>query len=49
MITPKLKIIARAISIRLNNGEDIDNIIASYPALTDEEIRTLKDQFIKEV
>lgn len=33
----KLKIIARAINIRLGNGEDLDSILKSYPALTEEE------------
>lgn len=33
-MTAKLKIIARAVIIRLNAGEDIETILDSYPALT---------------
>lgn len=41
-MTAKLRIIAKAISIRIKNGEDLDEIIESYPNLTPDEIRELK-------
>lgn len=43
----KLRIMVKAIEIRLNNGESLNNIIASYPALTLEEIKEIKSQFAK--
>lgn len=43
----KLKIIAKAITIRLNRGETLDEIISSYPALTTFEIAELKEYFNK--
>lgn len=36
-MTAKLKIIARAVTIRLNNGESLLDILDSYPALTSDE------------
>lgn len=39
----KLRIIAKAVSIRLSKGENLDHIIESYPNLTPEEIRDLKE------
>lgn len=43
----KLKIIAKAITIRLNRGETFDEIISSYPALTSSEVNDLKEYFNK--
>lgn len=31
------KIILRAVKIRIDNGENLDDILKSYPKLTDEE------------
>lgn len=42
-MTAKLKIIVRAVKIRLANGEDIDDILYSYPALTDAEKQEVKN------
>lgn len=44
-MSTKLKIIARAIDIRLKKGEDLEEIIASYPNLTEEEKTTLRVYF----
>lgn len=41
----KLKIMADAISIRLDKGETFNDIIKSYPSLTEEEIQELKKRF----
>lgn len=38
----KLKIIARAMIIRLNNGEELEEILDSYPALEDHEKQALR-------
>lgn len=37
-MTAKLRIIMKAIEIRLNKGEELEDILASYPNLTPEEI-----------
>lgn len=34
-MTAKLKIIARAILIRMSGGEQLEDILESYPALTE--------------
>lgn len=47
-MTTKLRIIARAIQIRLDKGEILDDIFESYPALTLEEKEELSKYF-KEV
>lgn len=44
-MTMKLKIIAKAITIRLNRGETFDEIISSYTALAPSEINELKEEF----
>lgn len=41
-MSAKLKIIARAIVIRLNNGEDLEDILNSYPALNEIEKNELR-------
>lgn len=41
-MSAKLKIIARAILIRLNDGEDLEDILDSYPALKEDEKRELR-------
>lgn len=33
-MTPKLRIIIRAVQIRLDRGEDLEDILDSYPDLT---------------
>lgn len=44
----KLKIIARAVSIRINKGEELDAILSSYPNLNEEEKATLRGYFYSE-
>ena len=39
-------IVIRAITIRIKRGESIDDILASYPKLTEEEKNELKEMFI---
>ena len=39
----KLKIMIRAVKIRLSYGEPIDNILSIYPKLTKEEAQIIKD------
>ena len=39
------KIILRAVQIRINNGENIDDILNSYPKLTDDEKKEIKVNF----
>lgn len=38
-------IVVRAIDIRIKRGESIDDILASYPKLTEEEKNELKEMF----
>lgn len=38
-------IVVRAIDIRIKRGESIDDILASYPKLTEEEKNDLKEMF----
>lgn len=45
MITAKLRIMIRAIEIRLNNGEELKDILESYPSLTDLEIFEIRQYF----
>lgn len=42
-MTAKLKIIARAIIIRINNGEELEDILRSYPALNELEKQELRE------
>lgn len=42
----KLKIIYRAVKIRLANGEELNSILASYTKLTQEEIKIIKNNLI---
>lgn len=44
-MSSKLKIIARAVNIRLNNGESLHAILSSYPSLTEEEKAELNAYF----
>ena len=39
----KLKIIAKAVIIRMNNGEDLEDILLSYPALEEGEKTELRE------
>lgn len=39
-------IVIRAINVRIKRGESIDNILTSYPKLTEEEKNELKEIFI---
>ena len=41
----RLKIICKAIEIRMNNGEDFELILSSYPALTSEDIQVIREYF----
>lgn len=44
----KKKIMIKAIQIRLNRGEDLETILASYPKLTDEDKESLRKEFESE-
>lgn len=44
-MTAKLRIIIKAIEIRINNGEYLDDILKSYPALTWEEQLEIQNLF----
>lgn len=46
-MTARLRIMIRAIEIRLNSGEKFEEIIKSYPALSDAEVKEIKD-YLKE-
>lgn len=45
MTSIQLKIIERAIRIRLDNGEDLEDILASYPKLSSEETAAFREKF----
>ena len=46
-MTPlQLKVIKKAVVIRLSNLENIDEILASYPKLTENEKETIKQELI---
>lgn len=46
-MTPlQLRVIKKAIVIRLANNEDIDEILASYSKLTEEERVAIKKEFV---
>lgn len=38
------RIIKKAVAIRVASGEDIDEVIASYPKLSDEQAAQLKEE-----
>lgn len=42
----KLKIMVKAVQIRVSNGEDIDDVLNSYPKLTDEDKTYIKAEII---
>lgn len=42
----QLKVIKKAVIIRINNGENIDNILSSYTKLSDEERTVIKSELI---
>ena len=39
----KLKIMVRAFRIRIKNGEDFADIAADYPALTTDDLETIRE------
>ena len=41
--TLKLKIMVRAFRIRIKNGEDFADIAADYPALTTEDLESIRE------
>lgn len=41
----QLKIITKAVEIRMENDEKIDTILSSYPKLNDDEKNFIKDTF----
>lgn len=41
--TLKLKIMVRAFSIRIKNGEVFEDIAADYPALTTDDLEAIKE------
>jgi len=42
------RIIERAVAIRLGKGEELEDIIASYPKLSDDQVDQLKKKFAVE-
>jgi uncharacterized protein (DUF433 family) len=38
------KIVKKAVQIRINRGESIEDAIAAYPALSEEQIKQLKSE-----
>ena len=40
----KLKIMVRAFRIRIKNGEDFADIAADYPALTADDLETIREE-----
>ena len=44
MTALQLRIIRRAIQNRMRNGEDFEEIIKSYPKLSDSEIEQIKNE-----
>lgn len=42
-MTPKVRIILKAIQIRLDRGEHLEDILDSYPALTEYEIFQIRE------
>lgn len=47
-MNPKLTIIYLAVNIRLKNGEDIDDILASYPSLSFTDRNAILDRINEE-
>lgn len=43
-MTLKLKIMCRAVRIRMENGETLEEILLSYPRLTAEEKRVIEKE-----
>lgn len=41
----RLKIICKAIEIRLNKNEDFELILLSYPALSSDDIKVIREYF----
>lgn len=41
-MSPKLRLIAKAVEIRLDQGESLDDILNSYPRLTEKEKKEIK-------
>lgn len=39
----KLKIMIRAFTIRIKNGEDFDDIATDYPALTTDDLEAIRE------
>ena len=46
MTNLQLKIIKRAVSLRVNAGEDLDSILASYSKLSQEEVEEIKKEYV---
>ena len=44
----KLRIMVRAFEIRIDNGETFENISADYPAITQDDLATIRDSLNKE-
>ena len=40
----KLRVMCRAVKIRMANGEDLESILATYPKLTDEEKQIIRKE-----
>ena len=46
MTNLQLKIIKRAVSLRVNAGEDLDSILSSYSKLSQEEVEEIKKEYV---
>lgn len=42
-MTARLNIICKAVVIRMNNGEELEDILLSYPALSEEDRAAVRD------
>ena len=45
--TLKMKIMVRAFRIRIENGDNIEDIVADYPALTVDDLEAIKAELEK--
>ena len=42
----KMRIMVRAVQTRLNNGEELEAVLASYPRLTNEERELIRNHVL---
>ena len=43
-MSPKMRIMVKAVKIRLGRGEELEDILSSYPKLTEEEKQTIRKE-----